>query len=344
MNWSARSPRSPSKSASGWACCRPTLELFGGFDFSGGRPQQRPKERLIDELEKQYDVVHVDPTNPITERYDVLLAVQPSSLGPQQMANFIAAVKRGQPTAIFEDPCPVNAGVAGTGQPQQQASPFQPAPPKSNINQLWDVLGVELLQQTRRGFGDLLDSDYAVVWQDFKPRRFEGIGRITSEWVFVQQDAPGGKESFNENDPTSSGLQQLLLLFPGGLMKRNAASTNFTPLVKTGTSAGVIMVKDVFSAQDSLDIKNHEGGPTKEAPYTLAARITGKPRADDDAETTAKGADNKDGKPADKKGEDSAKQDGINVILVADVDMLLADFFNLRRTALPKATNSMKTM
>ena len=306
------------------------LDLFGGFDFAGGRPRQRPKEPLITELEKQYDVVPVDPTNPITERYDVLLAVQPSSLGPQQLANFIDAVKSGQPTAIFEDPLPANAGVAGTGQPQQQASPFQPAPPKSNINQLWDVLGVELLQKSHRGFGDLLDTDYGIVWQDFKPRRFEGIGRITSEWVFVQHDAPGGNESFNENDPTSSGLQQLLMLFPGGLVKRNAASTSFTPLVKTGTNAGVIMVKDVASAQSELDIKNREGGPTRDAPYTLAARITGKPCADDDADVPAKKADKKDDKQADKKGEDAAKQDGINVILVADVDMLLSDFFNLR--------------
>ena len=45
-------------------------------------PRQRPKERLIEELEKQYDVVRVDPNSPITERFDVLLAVQPSSLNP----------------------------------------------------------------------------------------------------------------------------------------------------------------------------------------------------------------------------------------------------------------------
>ena len=264
----------------------------------------------------------------------MLLAVQPSSLGPQQLTNFIDAVKRGQPTAIFEDPAPANAGVAGTGQPQQQASPFQPAPPRSNINQLWDLLGVELLQKSRRGIGDLLDSDYAVVWQDFKPRRFAGISHITPEWVFVQHDAPGGADSFNDNDPTSSGLQQMLLLFPGGLMKRNAASTHFLPLVKTGTNAGVVMVKDIMAAQgDPLELRNREGGPTKEAPYTLAARITGKPRTGDDADLVTQSAEKKDEKSdakADKKGEPAGKKDGIDVILVADVDMLLSDFFNLR--------------
>ena len=40
----------------------------------------------------------------------MLLAVQPSSLGPQEMDNFVAAVAGGQPTAIFEDPAPVFGG------------------------------------------------------------------------------------------------------------------------------------------------------------------------------------------------------------------------------------------
>src|SRR5262249_4915177 len=54
-------------------------KLFASFDMetmSAGR-----NELIIDELQKQYEVVQVDPNNPIKERYDVLLAVQPSSLG-----------------------------------------------------------------------------------------------------------------------------------------------------------------------------------------------------------------------------------------------------------------------
>ena len=76
-------------------------ELFGGFDFSSGMPRQRPKERLIEELEKQYDVVRVDPNSPITDRYDVLLAVQPSSLNPPQMTNFVEAVRSGPADGDF---------------------------------------------------------------------------------------------------------------------------------------------------------------------------------------------------------------------------------------------------
>ena len=70
---------------------------------------------IIDELQKQYDVVRVDASKPITERYDVSLAVQPSTLSPEDMENFLAAVRNGQPTAIFEDPFPALVGdVAAT--------------------------------------------------------------------------------------------------------------------------------------------------------------------------------------------------------------------------------------
>ena len=77
----------------------------------------------MQELKKQYDVVEVDPAQPIRERYDVLLAVQPSGLSPPEMANFVDAVRAGQPTAIFEDPFPwpgMYAEVVGTAQPKRQ--------------------------------------------------------------------------------------------------------------------------------------------------------------------------------------------------------------------------------
>ena len=88
--------------------------LFGRFSMQG----QSPGWRLIDELKKQYEVVKVSPSQPIPvhkaaknpdekdEGFDVLLAVQPSAMGKPEMDNFIAAIKAGQPTVIFEDPFP----------------------------------------------------------------------------------------------------------------------------------------------------------------------------------------------------------------------------------------------
>jgi ABC-2 type transport system permease protein len=361
---------------------QPDAELFGGFDFSGGMPQQRPNVRLIEELGKQYDVVRVDASNPITDRFDVLLAVQPSSLNQLQMTNLIDAIRKGQPTAIFEDPMPAYIpGASGTGERrrsrQNPMMPFQqpPTEPKGDIKQLWDLLGVEMIQKSRRGLFGELDSDYAVVWQNFKPANLSGIAQLTPEYVFISRDAPHTEEPFepfNESSPITAGLQELILPIPSGLVKRNAATTDFLPLIKTGSNTGLIMVKDLLSARSALDIRTKEGAPTNEE-YVLAAYITGKPRTNEDEEDAAKASDaikpaakdnaeksTADQKAADKtadakdekspKGAEAAKdkpnatakddkpankQGELDVVLVADADMLASLFFDSRARRSP---------
>ena len=83
-------------------------QLYGGFNMQN--MSSIPPWPIIDELEKQYEVVKVDPAKPISEKFDVLLAVQPSSLGQAEIDRFVAAVEGGQPTVILEDPCPIFAG------------------------------------------------------------------------------------------------------------------------------------------------------------------------------------------------------------------------------------------
>jgi ABC-2 type transport system permease protein len=348
-------------------------ELMGGFDFSGGMPQQRPKERLVDELEKQYDVVRVDPSNPITERYDVLLAIQPSSLPQPQLTNFINAVKSGQPTAIFEDPLPAYLrGAPGTSMPRRQRqNPMMPfgqpqMEPKGDINQLWDLLGVELIEKSRRGggfFGSGSEQDCAVIWQAFKPKRFEGIEQLTPEYVFISADAPHTDEHFepfNEKDRITSGLQELILPLPGGILARNKRTTEFTPLVTTGNKdTGTIMAKELTEVRNPMEIRVREGAPTNQT-YALAARITGRPNvgADEDAADAAAKKDNKDAaKKDDAKADDSKSEKSgesadksndkpekaaaakkpveLDVVLVADADLLASLFFDTRARRMP---------
>ena len=178
-------------------------KLYAQFDMQTFMPGRN--EQIIDELQKQYEVVQVDPTNPITEKYDVLLAVQPSSLGPEQMTNFVTAVKNGQATAIFEDPFPFLASdVPGTMAPKQPpggGNPFQqrqPPQPKGDISQLWKVLGVDFGGEN-------------VVWQTYNP--YPKFGTIPREWVFVDYGS-GAAHPFNPRNDISSKLQQVLFLFP----------------------------------------------------------------------------------------------------------------------------------
>lgn len=94
--------------------------IMGASIASGGEGFRIPRLQILSELEKQYNVENVDASlpislwiedengKPIKRRYDVLLAVQPSLTTPAELTNLINAIQSGQPTAIFEDPLPVN--------------------------------------------------------------------------------------------------------------------------------------------------------------------------------------------------------------------------------------------
>jgi len=252
---------------------RTDAELFGGFDFA--RMTTRPKQLIIEELEKQYEVVEVDPNNPIEDSFDVLLAVQPSSLTQPQLDNVLEAIRRGTPTAVFEDPFPVALTTApGTGQPKRpQGGPMGfggPPEQKGDIQRLWSLLGLELVGQDGMG-----GYDAEIIWQDYNPYpKVRGFRQITPEWVFVGPDAPGAQEPLNPADAITSNLKQLLFLFPGAVESRDGKGVSFVPLVTTGLDTGTISFQDLTENQDNPLRLNFSRRPRNRA-YTLAARIQG---------------------------------------------------------------------
>lgn len=253
--------------------------IYGQFNFqtmssSGDWP-------IVAELQKQYEVVRVDPAQPINEKYDVLLAVQPSSLGPEEMDRLIAAIESGQPTAIFEDPFPVFApSVPATSRPRNPPGGMNPmmmmggmqSPPKGDINKLWRLLGIDF-------------SADEVVWQDYNPYR--KATHFPREFVFVDEDLKkvgGAREPFNPEHPVTSKLQHMLFPFPGWIAKLNRPETpvvdlKVTPLVQTGVRTGKVRFDEIIQMtplgpRGGLN-PNRRQIPTDTA-YLLAAHIRGK--------------------------------------------------------------------
>jgi ABC-2 type transport system permease protein len=273
-----------------------------------------PNWPIIDELEKQYEVEQVDPAKPITKKYDVLLAVQPSTLGPAEMANFIAAIENGQPTAIFEDPAPVFSGVPATSMPRQPPGGMNPmfggqAPPKGDINTLWKVLGVDF------------DSGQ-VIWQTYNP--YPNFKEFPPEFVFIAPES-GAENAFNAQDPITSGLRQILYPFPGALAKLNTSKLKFTPLTITSETTGTVRFGDLmemspFGPRGGLN-PYRRWLPTHLA-YALAAHVEGQ------EELPSPVADKKD-EPKEKPTTPK-KLAKINVVVVADTDMFSPTFFKLR--------------
>jgi len=305
------------------------VNLFAGFDMQRG---MRNDEPLIEELRKQYEVIQVNPAQPITEKFDVLLAVQPSTLPAESMDNFVQAVLSGQPTAIFEDPLPLFYPVAGTAEERksQSQNPFMPAPPparKGQIELLWSKLGVDF-------------SANEVAWQNYNPYPKYG-SMFSNEWIFVGPGS-GNPDAFNPASPISSGLQQVLMPFPGYIRPLNTSKLNFTELLATSTNTGNVPADQVFITgmlgqrdfNPDLRFIEHPTG----AKYVLGAHIKGKLPPENvlkqaDQGSPAKAAADAKAAPADGKAVPAAVPTGaqeVNVVLVSDIDMLSTEFFQIR--------------
>jgi len=309
---------------------RPTIgfiatdaKLFGDdFQMTPSGPVPIPKQEIITELEKQYDVEKVDPASPIdTKRYKVLLVVQPSSLPQRQLENVMDAIREGVPTAVFEDPEPRALPAPGTGDPRPRNPMMMQfgggAPePKGKIQDLWDMLGI----QNTKGRDEDAIEQYEIVWQHYNPYSGKlGVRMITDQWVFISPAATGANNPFGD-DPVTSGLEELLFLFPGSIRANGKSKLQYTPLAKTGTNSGTILVNDFRRlSRDPESVVSKQGRATEDS-YTVAARLTGKlpPK---------KRLAIFDEQPEDKTEEDGKE---VNVIYVADVDFMSSDFVRVR--------------
>lgn len=314
------------------------VKLFGGFDFQSG--SQSGTDPLVEELQKQYEVVQVNADEPIKDDIDVLLAVQPSTLSPPQMKNLVAAVRAGIPTAIFEDPLPLSRSVPGTGEPKRPQNPMMgmntPPTPKGDIGELWDLLGIEFT------------ANELVCQPNFNPEPKLQAG-FQPEWLFISPSA-SPEPVFSEKDPITKGLAQVLLMFAGSVSHRNVSELNFEPLMRTGEDTGAQAVSDVMTMSffgPKQFNTNRRYKPRTEI-YTVAAHITGRleddeeeekgskkraAKADPDKKTAAndesKSGDPKKGDAADEEKEKPVRS-GINVVVVPDIDMLHGQFFEFR--------------
>lgn len=321
---------------------RTDAQLYGGFTFAGGRPQQLPKQAIVEELEKQYDVEEVDLSQPIEAgRFDELLVVQPSSLMPEAMDYLIEAIRAGTPTAIFEDPLPsFMANVPGTGQPKQPPGGMfggQRPLPKADIRKLWEAIGIESPGTT--GPEGLFQPD--LVWQRYNPYPKLQISGIPDEWVFIREEPGESENLMNPDSEITSGLFELFFPFPGAIEPDTKSDLKFTKLATTRKLAGTITYENFMQYQaDPAMLKAMQ---RRRGPQILAALIEG-PSAEvakeKDAEKDKKNADKSDDAKKDKtkdneKTDDTAKPANskakpIRVVYVSDIDLMIPAFLRIR--------------
>lgn len=275
--------------------------IFGGFDFQS--MNATPPWSVVMELRKQYDVVQVSATAPITEQLDGLLVIMPSSLSQEEMDNLQEYILAGHPTLMLMDPVPVfDLGLSPV------IPSVQPNPMMGN-------------QTSARNKGDILKfmlsigvawNPGQVIWDAYNPH--PDFTQMPPEVVFLGKSSDND-EAFNQLNQASAGLQEMVMLYGGHFRKAPNARSDFLPLVKTGLISGAlnwnqVVQRGYFGYGFQLN-RNPRRMPTGEK-YVPAARIWGAA-----PEVVPEGATNE------------AKS--VNLVVIADVDFVGEQFFQLRQ-------------
>ncbi|WP_417380597.1 Gldg family protein [Gimesia sp.] len=275
--------------------------IFGGLNMGAGGNQ--PPWLIVSELKKQYKVEQVSPDSPISETaYDVLIAVLPSSLTDPQLTNLVEYVKKGKPTLICDDPLPVYGGGRGIQNAPRMPKPSPgggmfgmqqpPATPKADEGRLTPLLN---LLQVRWDNGQ-------VVFDYFNPHP-EFAEVVRPELIFISPKS-GTAGAFSQDSNITSGLQEILTFFPGSIQPLSNMTMNFEPLLKTGPNSGLLEWGQITSPFfNSIRIAQDPPRLIDKFGHVLAAHIT--------------------------STEKSPVKD-LNVIFVADADLISDELFNIR--------------
>ena len=215
------------------------------------------------ELRKQYEVAQVSPDADYPADLDVLVAAEPSGLTQPQVDRLGAYAKTGKSVLLMLDPMPsFNLQLSAGG---------------ANLKPMLDEIGVTW--QPNR-----------VAWDSYNPH--PQLKSLPKEFVFV------GK-GFNQKDPITAGLQEMVLLYPGTLRPRSDAPGTVTPLLQTSEDSGSVRMDELVQRSPFGEVEINEDlkHTAEETPQILAVRVKGP----------------------------------VNAVVVADIDLMSEQFFELRR-------------
>ncbi len=239
--------------------------------FQEANEQGQPSDpKILEELGKQYEIVDVDTEKPVPDNIDVLMVLQPSICRPNQVDQLISAVKRGTPTIVFQDPLTID--FQRILQREEQNSGGMPFMQEGEIGRLWTLLGVDF--DTRE-----------IVSNEYNP--ISHVQRFPAGFVFVGNGALGKNSGnvslFDETDPISSGMKDIVFFYPGAVAKKEDVKLKFTPLVRTSNASGRLNRSDVLQADMfGMRLNNEAVAQPTDVEYVLAARIQGPAPAEPD--------------------------------------------------------------
>ena len=286
-----------------------SLEVQGNMNMQ--TYQMTPPWMVVDQLRQLFSVQTINPEGTIPAEIDILLLIHPKQLSEAMLFSIDQFVMGGGRLLAFIDP------LAETDRPVQ-ANPMMPAPPSiqvSTLNRLTEAWGVTMRSDVILGDSQ---TALAVGGADGTPVRHLAILGMEGD-------------NFSRDDIVTSSLENINLSTAGILDVAEDASVQVEPLISSSTFA---MPMEALQFQFLSDPNDLLQGfkPTGES-YLVAARLSGSapsafPEGLEESEGTV-----------------LTETDNLNVILVADTDILsdrmwvqVQEFFG-QRIASPWANN-----
>ncbi|RMH35942.1 MAG: ABC transporter [Nitrospirae bacterium] len=335
-----------------------SLPLEGSPSVSFLPQSGQPPWLILDHIRQLFDIRTIQPrVREIPEDIDILMIVHPKDLSESLVYAIDQFILRGGRALIFVDPLS-EADMAGASRMNPMGAQ---GPRDSDLPKLFEAWGIELVKG--KVVGDLPLAKKVQIQQQ---ARIQVVDYPI--WIGLRQ------EHFNPEDPVTAQISSLTMASAGALQKKHPSSETtdpstskpddsdanserypqFIPLVQTDDRAMLIDVSQVSFLPDVPSLlRAYQPSGVR---YTLAARITGKvksafpdgppAREESDHEDNADPGDTKNEKETDSPKEHLAEsKDPINVIVVADTDLLqdrfwvqVQNFFG-QRIGIPTAGN-----
>jgi ABC-type uncharacterized transport system involved in gliding motility auxiliary subunit len=280
-------------------------QVFGNQVSILPNAQNRESWMIVEELRKLFEVRQLEAgLDFIPEDVDVLLVIHPKDFDDKTLYAIDQYVLGGGKTVAFVDPHAAAEEVVPTGQNQLEA--YQ-KPRSSNLETLFAQWGIEV--DTEKVAADIEIARQVNAGSQRNPQLMEFVPFLALNEEVIQED-----------DVVTADIQAINMSTPGFIKNTGEAKIEFTPLLQTTENAMSIPRERVafFPRPDAL-LRDYKPG---EEALTLAARISGIVQsAYPDGPPATQGDDGEE-TAAENENHLTESTEKINVIVVADVDML----------------------
>jgi ABC-type uncharacterized transport system involved in gliding motility auxiliary subunit len=298
---------------------QPTVGLLSTLPINGGGPMAmlqgrgQPPWIVVEQVRELFELLPLEPgIREVPEEVDVLMLVHPKGLPDETRYAIDQFVMRGGRALVFVDP---NAETDPGTSPGMPGMMMPGADRSSNPKALLASWGVEMPE-------DEVVGDLSAAIRV----RAQAQGRLVTIdyplWMTL------GGDALAVDDLVTSNLGSVTLASPGHLLPLEDSGLEVRPLIRASDSAALFPRATVQNLSDPQAVLR-DYQPAGER-FVLAVRVTGAARSafpDGPPAPKTDGAEAPPAAEAERPAHIAESRGDINVVVVADADMLADQFW-----------------